>query len=474
MPYILITISVFLAWLPLLGCYIPVMDDYNTSSILLPGGLGDYFHIHGMWRIIGHTIAASAIQVHPLFYNTLAVFTHLIVICLFFAVCKRLIGNITTATILSLLMASFPWGYQAIVWASAYPYVLATGIFLANVLVLTRVSGKRSDQAVAFIASYLLTVLALLIQESLTFAFMVSGLIVWLTNDRRNLTRLIRGVADRFSGWGPALGVLSYIGLYEMFKTAQMTKPLPDFNAISILSTYYFQWSNIYVFQPLFEPATRQLTFDSWTWIRILAGILLSGLLIVTIFMMLVNKEVEETETNRFLKHRQVLGYIVLLLLGASFVYAVGGGYSLDSRKKYQLVPLMLLLMGWCWSRFGPVRIGRKGVGVLTGVMAFGIITTWLMVGIWKYEVARTDALAEFLSDMGISGKIHVMWNPDLYRLWPAMESTWGFRLDDQNYLNNALNKKGGGRVTVTDDPDAITVRYEMEERQWRIMDWKR
>jgi xanthosine utilization system XapX-like protein len=31
---------------------------------------------------------------------------------------------------------------------------------------------------------------------------------------------------------------------------------------------------------------------------------------------------------------------ILVLLLGASLIYAVGGGFSLDSRKKYPLLPL--------------------------------------------------------------------------------------------------------------------------------------
>jgi hypothetical protein len=63
---------------------------------------------------------------------------------------------------------------------------------------------------------------------------------------------------------------------------------------------------------------------------------------------------------------------ILAALAGGSLIYVLGGGFSLDSRKKYPLVPLMLLLLCWIYrAACDRVRTSRRAF-LAGSVCAFG------------------------------------------------------------------------------------------------------
>lgn len=470
LPYLVIALAGSLAWFPLLGPYIPVADDiYHSAFWGSHAALAHWFQTQGVWRIVGTPITVAAITYHSLLYHALAVCTHLLAACFFFRVCWLLLGSVTVSLVLALIVVAFPWGYGAVVLAGAYPFVLATAMFWANLLILFRYSNCVGQQMTAFLISYGLTVSALLIQESLTFSFMASGAILWVTSGEFSLSRLKKQMASRFAGWGPMLAGLTYIGLYQLFRTSVMTKKIPPFNARSILSTYYYQWSNIDVFQPWLSQICRKLIVLSWDWKMIVAAAFLCAALIIALLVFFqMSNDCRERETPQ--RNKQLLLYIVLLLLGASFVYAVGGGFSLDSRKKYPLIPLGLLLIGWFWCNWPALRISIKSLPVLLALLGIGISTTWLVVAIWRYELGREKQLVEFLVANNIAGAIRVKWNPDIYTAWPSMSRTWGFRMDEDWVLNLALEHDGGQPVKVTNHPSSVTVSYDTNHARWRVV----
>ena len=96
------------------------------------------------------------------------------------------------------------------------------------------------------------------------------------------------------------------------------------------------------------------------------------------------------------------------------------------------------------------------------------------VVGIWKYETARYNALAEFIAKHEVQGDIEVRWNPDLNRAWPQMQRSLGFRLDESWVLNLAVGyredpyRDPGEVVRLWLQPDKSTViEYDPEASRW-------
>ena len=165
------------------------------------------------------------------------------------------------------------------------------------------------------------------------------------------------------------------------------------------------------------------------------------------------------------------LFYIIALLIGASLVYAVGGGYSLDTRKKYPLIPLLLLLFGWIWRNFAEskFKISWKSLPLLSILCAVGISTTWLNIGVWRYAIIRHNTLVDFLVAHHIEGGIRVEWDPDLDNAWLKENPVWRYSWDSEDWvLNAALSYKGGRPIHVRQTPDSKIVRFDPTFSRWK------
>jgi len=445
-----------------------VCDDFPLSTKLDQGFLA-YWHSaiagEGIFRILGYPIIVL-ITHSSLLPGILALCTHIVAVLCFFRICQRLFKNTLNSVILSLLMGIFPWGYTALLWASAYLYELTTALFLINLLLLIELSHQPKSQPVLGFISYGLTLIALLILEPLTFAFMFSSGIIWILGSRNQ--RIFISVKQRLwnvlSSWGSALGSLTYIGLYQGFKNDYMMKPTV-LNLKTLLSFHYYQYSNFYVFEPWLNSTNWPLMFTEWHGFTIAIALLLS-LAVIPGLILLSRNDFDRQTTKPGWK---LLIYILVLLVGASLIYTIAGGFSLDSRKKYPLIPLLLLLVGWLWSYFEAMQsnlLSHKRF-ILATVMILGVSTTWLITGIWHYEVDRYTSLTDFLVQKNIAGAIQIEWNPNLYATWPTMGTTIGFRMDDNWVLNQAIAYKGGQPVQVAPAPNATTLRFDPHTATW-------
>jgi hypothetical protein len=159
---------------------------------------------------------------------------------------------------------------------------------------------------------------------------------------------------------------------------------------------------------------------------------------------------------------------ILGLLLGASLIYVLTGGFSADSRKKYPLVPLLLLLGCWTFRFVFKGRQAPASAFLVTGAaMCLGAaMTTWLVLGIWRYETARYNALAEFFAKRG-GRDITVSWNPDLNRAWPQMRRSIGFGLDEAWVLDMAVEYRGAHTIGVVASDKSAVIEYDPETSKW-------
>ena len=121
----------------LLGAYHFFGDDYYQfdKSIL------EWFASRGIWRIVG--IPLPGWLVSQSVYGISVIAAHAIGGYFFFLVARRGFGSIPYALLLTIIMMAFPWGYEALAWASAAAYAFASCLLW---MILWALLSIREDQ----------------------------------------------------------------------------------------------------------------------------------------------------------------------------------------------------------------------------------------------------------------------------------------------------------------------------------------
>ena len=438
--YLTLISGTFLAWIPLMGRSLPVADDFFFMRLIGHGGLPGYIHWLGFWRPLGQYLPFWLFLKNSSYHPIPVLLTHLLATILLFHVCQPLFGGIRLPLLAALVFAMFPFGYEAQTLIVNYNYVIPVPFFLANILLLARHEELDWPISVLFFISSALAILTALGHECLFFASIFSGLfaLIEAPTGAVRVRRLLGGKG--FLTLAPLTGCVVWLAMYYAFpgkvtpEHIHITKIHPQ----SILAVYYRQYSLLDVFIPWLSSVTRHFVFAGWSTITVAAVTIC-----LILFLSGLGRLSKRAEYS--LGFREATSYklvaILALLLGASLIYALAGGFSLDSRKKYPLVPLLLLLGCWTFrSVFKKRQVPAPAFLACGAIICIaGAMTTWLVVGIWKYETARYNALAEFIAKHEVQGDIEVRWNPDLNRAWPQMQRSLGFRLDESWVLNLAV-----------------------------------
>lgn len=476
-----------LAWLPVLfQDYVLVFDDYLFFDLVKDNGfigsLIKIFQIHGLWRLLGFVLGPFSLING--FYYLLLIISHILVCLILYSILRKLFNDLDISLWLTSLAAVYPVYYQIMVWNIVYDRLFATLFFLINslILIVSAKSDSSKREIYFFISAYLATFLSLLGNECLFFALIASSAFVWLIPARIELNSFQEKLIKKYSGWAPVLGCLSFGILYKLFEPDQALKTISSISPETILSAYYYQKNQLqYTLEAWFSEETVNLIFYSWTLDNFITIIIIS---LLSIFVLLafsreqgikVYNYKENSENRSKQKKYRILLITILLLVGGSSIYVLGGGYSLDSRKVYPLFPIITLFLGWILKYFNPVfnlifynRITVRLFNFLVISLATLFITTaWLVTGIWHYEAQRYDSLLEFITRNDINGKINVQWIPNLYEAWPKMNTTWGFRLDSYRVLqvSGFENVTPVNRNNLTEKVTVII--FDPDRNQW-------
>lgn len=432
--------SLLLAWLPLLGHTWLVADDFAYIR-LSEGGWSAYVAALGAWRPLGQHVPAMAYLFHPAAPAILALFTHVAATLLLFHVSRALFNGMWLPFSLALVFGVFPFGYEALVWLIAYNFMLPVALFLANFWIIL----KAEPKPIVYVASAMLALGSALGNEALFFASIVCGVFA-LPRSRCLALAPLAGCTVWF--------ILHWYGQQQSADPGRT----PTFNAYALVSTYWHQYSLLDVFQPWRSSVCRNLLFFGWNPLTV-TGVTLSGLIMAICLWRFPPEPCASKSGWR------LFGLLGVILLGASFIYVLNGGFSLDARKKYPLLPLLLLAAGWGWRRWG-FHLHR--VALLAGafvVIALGAATTWLIIGIWKHEAQVYNHLADQVVARNITS-IAIHRDPDLHDAWPTFGRSLGFRFDDGWVLNLAVAYRGGTPLIITDDAQ-VTALYEPVSDKW-------
>jgi hypothetical protein len=463
--YLTLAAGTLLSWLPLLGPNSLFADDNMYVRVISHGGVAGYIHSFGFWRMAGVIPQVWLFSKSPCYPPVVVLLAHLAAVFLFFHLCRMLFGGIKLPVAAALVFGMFPFAYEAQTWMIAYCYVVAVVFFLANLLLLANHTEIKWPTPVFFCLSSIIALFTALSNECLFFATIFSGCFVWIRAPKGSLrvAAMLRGRG--LLTWAPLVGCLVWLVLYYSFKGADMQKQITVMHLPTVLGMWFKQRTLPEIFVPWASPICRHLIFSAWSWVTVTAVIACGVLFLVGLGC---SSKVKEPNSSLNPSAFHTLAAILAISFGASLIYVVGGGYSTDCRKKYPIVVLLLLFGCWIYrALFKRHRVSSSSfVAYASIVFGFAAMTTWLIVGIWKYETMRYNSLADFVTDHKLRGNIEIRWNPDVYKAWPQMTRSVGFRFDQDWVMNMAVDARGGDRVT--NSPNSSTwVEYDPTNSRW-------
>lgn len=450
--------ALVLAWLPLLRPYQWITDDYVLANTLDSGWLAyvqESLKARGVWRFLQYAFTALLLKMPGSGFGFLALIVHCGAATGFYLAAARFF-RAETALMAALIAFGFPWGLQAVWWASAFVYAVIALLFW--VLVALFLTGKHhglSQRALAA-GGFCISLLAFYLHEGLIFAFVCVPLLLWLPLDKS----LIHRCRHFWAGWAVVAAAAIYLLTYHFFYSSQVKQPV-DLRWQALFAAIYYQYTNVAVFVPWFSRPLREQIFLGWTPWHGMAAAVLVLLVAWSFFKVLL------LPRQKQLSMRESPAFIWLILIGVAIVYVFSGGYALDSRKKYLLVPIVVLVVAAC-LRMASDRQLRKSVwgGIVGLLILAGTATTWLQLGIWRYETDCYSALTRAFSQYNIVRVKGFERIPNAYVEWPGAENYWGERLDQLSAVRFAT------RYAQRDDPvldsrEGWFLVYNLKQRKW-------
>ena len=128
----------------LLGTYYFGSDDYFQFD----KSIADWFATRGIWRIVGIPLPGWLVSRDVYAFALIA--AHAIGGYFFFLVARRGFGSVAYALFLTIIIMVFPWGYEALVSASAASYVFASGLLW---VILWALLYLRADQRQIYVCA---------------------------------------------------------------------------------------------------------------------------------------------------------------------------------------------------------------------------------------------------------------------------------------------------------------------------------
>jgi hypothetical protein len=346
-----------------------------------------------------------------------------------------------------------------LVWGACYTFVLAALAFWTQLWVSTHHGDHSDKQASLFVLIALLTLIGALSNECLLGASLASCAWFWIRERPSSLDVVLGNMKTYYAGWAPFAGAAVYVAAYYAFQPGYVAKQPGLFNPRSLLSAYYHPTAAFAVFGSWTSPVMRDLGFDLWGAGAIALEIVLAALLLVLTWYGACRLPAPGAGPANLFRVGVTIG---CLLFGTSLIYAIGGGFSPESRKLYPICFVMALAAAFVLTRFSVAWPARPAAVLL--VAACCVPTCWLLAGVWHFEAARSHSLARMVAKNDIHSPIEIQSDTDPYKAWPYLIKSYGLRLHDPWLVNYTLGSlfPSHGADLRDDAPGKPTVlRYE-------------
>lgn len=407
--------------------YHPFADDLMVMASG-PERLTDPGHDgYGIWRLLNSYVLGEGLRHAPSFYLFGIVLLHAVNGCLLLRILRQLGASVRLSLLAAAFYVTLPWYHEAIAWAAANCYVIGASFFLGTLTLALDWEPDRKNPARTFLLLFSLTFIGNLFGEQLAFTCMAIPLLVvlWREGFPRRRTHLMR--------YWPLLGttaaVVLFILLYALTIVPGSAKD-SHLNPRTLISAFYYQHYSFTAYLPWWHLDQLGNLRSSRINFSLIIPVVALPLIIafIQIRRRLSTDPVTATSNPSSLPALSIAALI--LLVSIVIVFVIGGGYSLDSRKRYDItlglvLALVPLLARWRWN---------APRWILFFVLAFitiNVATTNLLTAIYKTEIARYEQLMK--SPQATSGNRIYQLEPYAGResLWRDLRPYWeGFYLD--------------------------------------------
>ena len=442
----------------LLGTYYFGGDDYFQFDI----SIADWFATRGIWRIVGIPLPGWLVSRDVYAFALIA--THAIGGYFFFLVARRGFGSVAYALFLTIIVMAFPWGYEAMVWASAAAYVFASCLLW---VILWALLSLRADQRQIYVraAGFLFaSFLCLLIHEAVFFSLCVAGFVIWMRPDFWRNWKSAAAVS-----LAPLAGALLWGMIYELTKPAVPIHTVKHLHLRSALSALFYQYRSLDVFDVWTNDLLRNYAISTIQTPNLILALLALCAVPFLVGAIIRAARVESVDTVRQQKTQikpiAFLIWMILVCEGAAFIYVLAGGYSLDVRLRYIIMPTVIMgAAASIWLIWGPQRtrtFSLRGSSVaISAICIFGCLTSLLVISIYKMEMKRVYLLADLIVQNKIADSFQLDGRTDLKTIWPSAT------IDPQDALDRALDAREYKRVLLTPQSTKRAT-WSMEEQRW-------
>ena len=457
--------AVLLVWATLLRPNDPFADDFPYLSLLDRDGWLGSIKEFGFWRPLGGSFPMWAYLIHPLGFPLLCLGTHLASSLLMLRAFDALLGRGGLSLLLALGFAVLPVGVGAMPWMAAYHFVLGVPFFWLLVVVIagarTVVNDANASPATVGLRCLACAVAAfttLISNECLLFSLMGLPFLLWI-DSKKPLADLFHPKSKR--KWAVTVSVWAAIILWMvLMRVASHTPKELNFNPATLLSYWFYQYTLPDMLTGIFSPEARALMFYKVGALSLVAALI--GLVVLGIALLRQKGPTVREMPSPAPQHqwRNLLLVCAGLLIGTSLVYVIGGGYSLDSRKKYAVFPLMLLALGavdrWWNSRISQAIQPRWRLATVA-LVVIGFATTWTVMGVWNYQSDLYTVAMKKVASESTHSRVDIQWTPDIYASWPQYLRSGNNRIDTEWIQSEAIDyrrrKFPEGTPPVSDSP---------------------
>lgn len=442
---------VLLAWLPALQSYYHNGDEYLYLEMWDRGfrqTLQDHLANKGLQRIIAYAWAVPLAAAPVWLTGIICVMVHLLAVLLFFLTAKTVTRHVVLAFVLAAAWGVFPTGYYALMWSPGTYAILHFSFVLVAFGVLLRQEVRpyrKLWQPLTLSAVAML--LAGFTGEYLIFALPLIGLLAACTAGGQHASDW-RLLIRKPVVWWPVMVTLCILALIALSKPhglGSVEKPVigdlnwQKINPRSLFSVWFHQLDAFLMLQPWTRAGAWREVFQTWTPLMLITAVILG----VTLWRELGAKFRSSADTGMDGKPGLALGGVLILFLPAvSSVHVLAGGYKGDSRHNYIPSAFALLLFGWVAARFlSRASLGKalSNSGIKVMLLVF-IVTTWLVLGVFRFESRRHHAVIQFAQKTHLSGPIRLVYDPTLYDSFPSMSRTMSHGFEDGWCLDWALS----------------------------------
>jgi hypothetical protein len=442
----------------LLAPYYFAGDDYSQFN----KSIADWFATRGIWRIVGIPLPGWLVSRDVYAFALIA--AHAIGGYFFFLVARRSFGSVPYALFLTIIVMAFPWGYEALVWASAAAYAFASCLLW---VILWALLSSRADQQQIYVRAaglLLASFLCLLIHEAVFFSLCVAGFVVWMRPDFWRNWKSAAAVS-----LAPLAGALLWGVIYELTKPAVPIYSVTHFRLRSALNPLFYQYRSLEVFDVWTNDLLRNYAISTIQSPNLILALLALCAVPFLVGAIMRAARVESVDTLRQQKTQikpiAFLIWMVLICEAAAFIYVLAGGYGPVVRKSYIIMPMVIMSAAAAiWLIWKPQRTSTfwpRGSSVaISAICIFGCLTSLLVISISKMEMKRVYLLADLIVQNTISDSFQPDWRPDLKAIWPSAS------IDQQNALDRALDARGYERVLLTPQSTKRAT-WSMEDQRW-------